>query len=78
MPFIDHNPNQPRRDFLRAAGRYIALGFLAMIGGAALLRNRDGKCEPYPLCQGCGLYDNCSLPQAIKQKSHQERRNGQA
>lgn len=68
-----------RRDFFRTSGRFIALGLLAAIGGVALLRKRDGNCEPYPLCQGCGVFEKCSLPQALQQKNNsQERRDGQA
>lgn len=69
---------QPRREFLRAAGRCFALGFLALVGAIALIRNRGDKCEPFPLCQGCGVFETCSLPQALQQKPNRERRDGQA
>ncbi|MDP8245183.1 MAG: hypothetical protein P9L94_13950 [Candidatus Hinthialibacter antarcticus] len=69
-----------RREFLRSTGRYAALGFLGLIGGGALLRkpSANSDCEPFPLCQGCGAFDDCSLPQALKEKTTQERRHGQA
>ncbi len=61
-----------RREFFRAAARYTVLGLLAVASLVVGRRSfREGqRCVNRGLCSGCGLWENCSLPQALSAKQH--------
>jgi len=59
-------PNE-RREFLRSALRYLALGLLGA-GGLALTTRRRENCERAFICRGCSAVDGCGLPQALSFK----------
>ncbi len=58
-----------RRDLLRAIGRAISLGCLAIIGGVVMLRKSNSQqgqaCRNLDLCQGCKVFERCALPQRL-------------
>ena len=57
-----------RRAFLRGCARGTILAGLAVLGTALAVRKGDpawaDRCLKQRVCQGCGLFDACSLPQA--------------
>jgi hypothetical protein len=57
-----------RREFLRAAGRWWALGGLVALGAAASMNSRDAReagCRrPTNPCETCGWLKGCGLPRA--------------
>ncbi|MGB2819543.1 MAG: hypothetical protein WBF17_01075 [Phycisphaerae bacterium] len=58
-----------RREFLRAAGRNVALGLLGAAAVALLLRRRGGQaCGNGEWCRSCAALDRCRLPQATRTK----------
>lgn len=62
----DERTTKNRREVIRSLGRAASIGFLAMVGAIALWRKPAADdCRPYPLCQGCGEINTCSLPQAL-------------
>jgi hypothetical protein len=66
-----------RREFVRAAGRWAALGLLG--GGVAVLLARNGgECLRPESCRGCGEFVGCELPRAIAARAEKARdeRNG--
>ena len=50
-----------RREFLRGAWRWLAVGGLAGIGVRAARRGPD--CDRRGACARCGAYAHCDLPQ---------------
>lgn len=63
--------NHDRRELLRRAARWLALGLLG--GGAAALVARRGapageRCSGGGICRGCAAYDGCGLPTALTMK----------
>ena len=61
--------NPSRRELFAGAVRYAALGLVAT-GGAALFAKRrrllqDGICINDRLCDGCAIFPQCELPQAL-------------
>jgi hypothetical protein len=63
-------PSPPnRRAFLRDCVRYPVLAGLAFLGGGLALRRPDPSadvpCLKQRVCQGCGAYADCALPQAV-------------
>ncbi|MHC4757971.1 MAG: hypothetical protein ACYTE8_04895 [Planctomycetota bacterium] len=63
---------QNRRQFLTGTARYMTLGLIGFIAGAALKKRRrlvlEGKCFNDYICSGCKLYEGCQLPEAISKK----------
>ncbi len=57
-----------RRGFLTDCGRGTILAGLAVLGGWLALRKGDPefveRCLKQRVCQGCGLFHGCTLPQA--------------
>lgn len=68
-----------RRELLRAWGRHLALGGLAVFGGFAWIRTknapRDESCLKVDPCKVCQIYDNCSLPKALSAKARGKETN---
>ena len=70
--------NQPdsqranRREMLRSAARYLALGGISVVSAGMIWRSRiaaDGaQCRRQSGCRECKLLGRCDLPQAIKAK----------
>ncbi len=64
--------NPKRREFLANGLRYTALGAMAFLGGAAMLKRRrlvkEGKCIGGQICRGCEILTPCALPQALSIK----------
>lgn len=62
-----------RRDFFITLGRYAALTGLG-VGIGKLIIHRPAEatqshvCISKGLCDGCGVFDNCGLPQALSAK----------
>ncbi len=71
-----------RREWIRTAGRVAALAGLSLLGLSVLHKktNRgDEDCQQITLCQGCGVFEACRLPQAINvKKSQKENPNAEA
>ena len=69
---------QNRRELLCRAGRGIALAGLAGIGGWALKKKMASgsqeKCINHSICRGCGVVDECYLPQALSFKQVTKRK----
>lgn len=63
-----------RREFLKAAGRLIALGGLGIlvfrpVGRGGARRPTDGEtCVNDGLCRGCTAFAGCGLPAALSAK----------
>jgi len=61
-----------RREFFRAAARYLVLGAMTAIG--ILLARRGGidrrtqRCDRKGVCCGCRTFDTCRLPAALSAK----------
>lgn len=54
-----------RRSLLHSAGRVLALFSLAGIGGLTLRKKQAADdCVIETLCQGCAIFNNCTLPKA--------------
>lgn len=69
-----------RRELFAGALRYAALGLVAT-GGAALFAKRrrllrDGVCINDRLCDGCAIFPQCELPQAMSARKIQSGVNG--
>jgi hypothetical protein len=64
-----------RRAFLRACARYPILAGLAVMGGVLAMRRADPSapvpCLKQRVCQGCGAFADCSLPQAVATREKQ-------
>jgi len=56
-------PITPRRDFIRAALRYLALGGLGVLSALAVIRG-GSRCINAPACNGCPRERDCDLPRA--------------
>ncbi len=57
-----------RREILRAITRAVALGGLALLGGMAMSRDKGETCRQPDFCQGCRIFERCTLPQALSAK----------
>ncbi len=61
-----------RREFFRAAARYLVLGAMAAVG--ILLARRGGidrrtqRCDRKGVCCGCRVFEDCRLPAALSAK----------
>ena len=67
---LDQNLMAGRREFIRAAVRYVLAGLLAVVAAWAG-RPRFGAAQPCAnrgLCGGCGAFVGCGLPQALSAK----------
>lgn len=65
-----------RREFIKGAGRLIALGTL-IFGGAALVKKpgaRNEKCVSDGVCSQCRIVAECGLPQALSAKQGMSRK----
>jgi hypothetical protein len=67
--------NPSRRELVAGALRYAALGLVAT-GGAALFAKRrrllqQGICINDRLCDGCAIFPQCELPQALSARKIQ-------
>ena len=64
-----------RREFFRAAARYAVLSGLAALAGLTEARKRlsGQKCVNLGLCDGCGVFKSCGLPQALSAKMTKRR-----
>ena len=61
-----------RREFFLTLGRYAALTGMG-VGIGKLIIQRPDKADPHVciskgLCDGCGAFNNCGLPQALSAK----------
>jgi len=71
---MEKNPGQRRnrRQLLTGVLRYATLGLLGAAGGSIVAKSRramrEGKCVNKGLCRGCGVFDECGLPQALSLK----------
>lgn len=71
------DPVENRREFLRSAARYGALGL--MVAVSAVLgrsRLRGQTCVNQGVCGGCAVFNRCGLPAALSVKQHQNRAGG--
>jgi hypothetical protein len=63
---------QSRRELFTTVLRYATLGTLAAIGGAVFAKRRrlvqNGICINREICKGCGIFEQCGLPQALSAK----------
>ena len=61
-----------RRELLANGLRYVALGTLACVSGAAIWKRRklvrEGKCIGGSICRRCEVLEKCGLPQALSTK----------
>ena len=68
MKDLDLNETGRRREFIRAAARYLALGAVTVVA-TVLARRRAAApagpgCVNDDLCRGCTAWATCSLPPA--------------
>jgi hypothetical protein len=66
---------ESRREFFRATARY---GLLAVVSVAASLAARPRtpggqRCVNRGICNGCGIFADCGLPQALSAKRAREK-----
>ncbi len=65
-----------RREFIKGAGRLIALGAL-VFGGVSLVR-KPGRhiesCISDGICSQCGMISECGLPQALSARREMSRK----
>ena len=63
---------QDRREFFRTCARYTALAALGATSGVLLTRKfrdrQSHKCVNQGICDGCGEFSACGLPQALTAK----------
>ncbi len=63
---------QSRRELFAAVLRYATLGALGAISAAVFAKRRrlvqDGICINSGTCKGCGIFEQCGLPQALSAK----------
>ena len=67
---LNSTPN--RREFLRSAARYLALGGLVFMGGLLAARRKSAapqECINLEICKGCPAFKGCGLPPALAQKA---------
>lgn len=59
-----------RREFFLGMGRWSIMGGLFALGGWLVGRDRPttGTCERAPVCGGCALLADCSLPRAESER----------
>ncbi len=54
-----------RKDFLKAGGRILILGGMAVSTGYLIVNDQvDTTCSVSPTCKKCGKLSGCDLPQA--------------
>ena len=68
----DGTPPNDRREFLRNALRYLALGLLGA-GGIALTTRRRENCSRAFICRGCPELNACGLPPALSLKQEKKK-----
>jgi hypothetical protein len=75
MDFFEQNQN--RREFLRSCARNFSLIAMGLGGGTLLARKQIKRsrheCINEGLCDGCGAFSGCILPQAMSAKENQMR-----
>lgn len=61
-----------RREFLRSGIRYALLAGVAAVSAALVVRRDralpNQTCINQGICRGCGMFDDCGLPQALSAK----------
>ena len=66
------NREMNRREFLRSCLRNGLLTSLAIASGALIFRKKPEKpaqvCISQGICDGCRVFNNCGLPQALSAK----------
>jgi len=64
--------SKSRRKMIFKGLRYVAVGLLGVTAAGQISKRRrlvkEGKCENRGICAGCGVYDQCQLPQALSRK----------
>ncbi len=80
MVFIREQSHH-RREWFRTIGRILSLIGLTMIGAIAFRKQdntpNNNPCIQPSHCQGCGIFSNCSLPQAIQaRRDKKEKHHG--
>lgn len=69
MSLLD-NTTVNRRSLLYTWGRLIAISGLAAVGSLTLKKNTvEDDCIIPALCEGCSIYNNCTLPKARSAQS---------
>ena len=72
MKMKDFKQVQNRRQMLIEALRYGTLGLLGIVSGSVVAKRRrlvrEGKCINKGICNGCEIFNNCSLPTALSVK----------
>ena len=67
---------QNRRQLFTSVLRYVALGVLGAVGGSAFAKKRrlvkNGICINREICRSCGVFEECSLPPALSEKTNVE------
>jgi hypothetical protein len=66
------NESANRREFLRSSARYALLAGLAAVSAVLVKRGGAGlsnqTCINKGICRGCGVFEECGLPQALSAK----------
>ncbi len=66
------NTTPDRREFIRSAARYLALGGLVFTGGLLAWRRKSSarqECINLEICKGCPAFNGCGLPPALAHKT---------
>jgi hypothetical protein len=66
-----------RKEFIRTSGRWVILGVLAVITGSLIIRKKISVSENVcgiskGPCRDCAFLATCTLPEAVKIKSHEK------
>ena len=62
---------QSRRELLRSAARYLALGGLCLASGGLIVRAVDGSCYRRSVhCGDCEKLARCELPAAVTSRKN--------
>lgn len=74
---IESRETSSRREWFRGLGRLLGFGVLGggvIVMGSRTLRKQDAECALLPLCDGCHILSDCSLPQAneARQETQEE------
>ena len=67
---------QNRRQLFTSVLRYAALGVLGVVGGSVFAKKRRlakrGICINREICRSCRIFEECSLPPALSEKTNVE------
>lgn len=62
-----------RKEFIKTGGRFLILGGMAATTGYLVANQKvDTTCSVSLICQKCGQFSECQLPQAIETRQDEK------